>query len=107
MLRLLPFVGAAAAEIAGCYAFWMWWRLGRSAWWAVPGTLSLIAFAWLLALVDTDAAGRAFAAYGGLYIAASLVWLGLVEGVRPDPWDLAGGAVCLAGAAIIMWAPRG
>jgi small multidrug resistance family-3 protein len=107
MLRLLPYLGAAAAEIAGCYAFWMWLRLGRSAWWAVPGTVSLVAFAWLLTLVDTDAAGRAFAAYGGLYIVASLVWLRLVEGARPDLWDLAGGAVCLAGAAIIVWAPRG
>jgi small multidrug resistance family-3 protein len=107
MHRLLPYIGAAAAEIAGCYAFWMWLRLGRSAWWTVPGTVSLIVFAWLLTLVDTGAAGRAFAAYGGLYIVASLVWLRLVEGVRPDVWDLAGGVVCLAGAAIIVWAPRG
>ncbi|TIU59364.1 MAG: hypothetical protein E5W25_33105, partial [Mesorhizobium sp.] len=60
----------------------------------------------LLALVDTSAAGRAYAAYGGIYIAASLGWLWLVEGVRPDRWDLAGAAICIAGASVILLAPR-
>lgn len=101
------FIAAALAEIAGCFAFWAWWRLAASPLWLIPGVLSLIAFGWLLALVDSDAAGRAYAAYGGIYICASLAWLRLAEGVRPDRWDLTGAAICLAGAAVILFAPRG
>lgn len=100
------FAGAAMAEIAGCFAFWMWLRLDRSALWIVPGVASLAAFAFLLSLVDAPAAGRTFAAYGGVYIAASLVWLRFAEGFAPDRWDLIGAAVCLTGAAIIIAAPR-
>lgn len=70
----LVYVGAALAEIAGCFAFWAWLRLGRSMLWALPGTVSLVAFAMLLTLVDTPAAGRAYAAYGGVHVAASLGW---------------------------------
>jgi len=98
---------AALAEIAGCFAFWAWLRLDRSPLWLIPGVASLIAFAWLLTLVPTDAAGRAFAAYGGVYICASLAWMALVEKSPPDRWDLIGGAVCLIGAGIILLAPRG
>lgn len=76
-------------------------------WWLVPGLVSLGMFAWLLTLVDSAHAGRAYAAYGGVYIAASLGWLWAVEGARPDRWDLIGAAVCLAGAAIILFGPRG
>jgi len=101
------FALAAVAEIAGCFAFWAWLRLGKSAWWLLPGVASLIAFAWLLTLVDVPAAGRTYAAYGGIYIAASLAWLWLAEGVRPDRWDVAGAAICLAGASMILLAPRG
>lgn len=97
---------AAAAEIAGCFAFWAWLRLGRTAVLLVPGIASLIAFAWLLTQVEADAAGRAFAAYGGVYIVASLVWLWLVEGLEPDRWDLAGSVLCLAGAMLIVAGPR-
>ena len=82
----LAFIIAAVAEIAGCYAFWAHVRLGRSAWWLGPGVLSLILFAFALTFVQADAAGRAYAAYGGIYIAASIVWLWSVEGVRPDRW---------------------
>ena len=96
----------ALAEIAGCFAVWAWMRLGASALWLVPGLASLAAFAWLLTLAPSDAAGRAYAAYGGVYIAASLVWLWAVEGQRPDGWDVTGAAVCLLGAAIILFAPR-
>ena len=71
------------------------------------GVAALIAFAWLLTLVPTDAAGRAFAAYGGVYICASLVWMRLVEKASPDRWDLIGGTACLIGAAIILFGPRG
>lgn len=101
------YAAAALAEIAGCFAFWAWWRLDKSALWLIPGVISLIAFAWLLTLVEANAAGRAYAAYGGIYIAASLGWLWLAEGVRPDRWDIIGAAVCIAGASIILLAPRG
>lgn len=102
----LVFVGAALAEIAGCFAFWAWLRLGKPAWWLVPGCASLVLFAWLLTLVDSDAAGRAYAAYGGIYITSALLWLWIVEGVRPDRWDLGGVALCLAGAAVILFGPH-
>lgn len=102
----LAYIGAALAEIAGCFAFWAWLRLGKSVWWLLPGTGSLLLFAYLLTLVDAGAAGRAYAAYGGVYIAASLAWLWAVEGVRPDRWDLAGAAICLLGAAVIIAGPR-
>ena len=97
---------AALAEIAGCYAFWAWLKLDRSPLWLVPGMMSLAAFAWLLTLVPSDAAGRAFAAYGGVYIVASLAWMWTVERVSPDRYDLAGAALCLAGATVILFAPR-
>jgi small multidrug resistance family-3 protein len=103
----IVYLAAALAEIAGCFAFWAWLRLDRSAWWLAPGIGSLCLFAYLLTLVDSDQAGRAYAAYGGVYIAAALLWLWAMEGVRPDRWDLAGAAVCLIGAAIILWGPRG
>jgi small multidrug resistance family-3 protein len=94
------YVGAAIAEIAGCFAFWAWLRLDKSPWWLIPGTASLLLFAYLLTLVDSPAAGRTYAAYGGIYITASLAWLWGVEGLRPDRCDVTGTALCLAGAAI-------
>lgn len=103
---LAVFVAAALAEIAGCFSFWAWWRLGQPALWLVPGALCLALFAFLLAQVDSEAAGRAYAAYGGIYICASLFWLWAAEGVRPDRFDLAGAAICLLGAAIILLGPR-
>jgi small multidrug resistance family-3 protein len=107
MKLVLIYPLAALAEIAGCFAFWAWLKLDRSPLWLIPGVASLIAFAWLLTLVPTDAAGRAFAAYGGVYICASLAWMALVEKSPPDRWDLIGGAVCLIGAGIILFVPRG
>jgi small multidrug resistance family-3 protein len=97
---------AALAEIAGCFAFWAWLRLSKSVWWLVPGCASLVLFAWLLTLVDTSQAGRAYAAYGGIYITSALLWLWLAEGVRPDRWDMAGAALCLIGAGVILLAPH-
>ena len=94
------YIGAAVAEIAGCFAFWAYFRLGRS-------VFSLVLFAFLLTRVDSDFAGRAYAAYGGVYIAASILWLWLIESRTPDRWDLVGAAICLLGAAIILWGPRG
>jgi small multidrug resistance family-3 protein len=107
MPAALAYPLAALAEIAGCFAIWAWWRLGASALWLIPGAAALFAFGWILTLAPSDFAGRAYAAYGGVYIAASLVWLWTVEGRRPDAWDLTGAAICLAGAAVILLAPRG
>jgi small multidrug resistance family-3 protein len=100
------YAAAALAEIAGCFAFWAWLRLDRSALWLFPGVLALALFALLLTRIDVAFAGRAYAAYGGVYIAASLFWLWLVEGTRPDRWDLTGALVCLLGAGIILFGPR-
>lgn len=107
MLTSFAWYGLAAlAEIAGCFAFWSWLRLGRSALWLVPGLLALMLFAWALTRVDADFAGRAYAAYGGVYIAASLGWLWMVEGTRPDRFDLGGAALCLMGAVMILLGRR-
>ena len=102
----LLYPAAALAEIAGCFAVWAWWRMGASPLWLIPGIASLAAFAFLLALVPADHAGRAFAAYGGVYISASILWGWLAEGARPDRWDLGGGLICLIGAALILAGPR-
>ncbi len=107
MRTFLIYAGAAAAEIAGCYAVWAWLRLDRSVLWLIPGMAALLAFAWLLTLSEASLAGRAYAAYGGVYIAASLTWLWAVEGTAPDRWDLIGAAICLMGAGVILFGPRG
>lgn len=105
-MKALIYICAALAEIAGCFAFWAWLRMGKSSLWLAPGVVSLILFAWLLTRVDSDAAGRAYAAYGGIYICASLAWLWTVEGVRPDRSDVGGAALCLIGTCIILLGPR-
>lgn len=106
MQTIAAYIGAAIAEIAGCFAFWAWLRLDKTFWWILPGIAALVLFAFLLTLVDSIAAGRAYATYGGVYIASSLAWLWLIEGVKPDRWDIIGAGVCLIGAAIIIAAPR-
>jgi small multidrug resistance family-3 protein len=95
------FVATALAEIIGCYLPYLWLKKEGSPWLLVPASLSLAAFAWLLTLHPT-AAGRVYAAYGGVYIAVAILWLWLMDGQRPTPWDLAGAAVCILGMAIIM-----
>ncbi len=102
----LVYIAAALAEIAGCFSFWIWLREGKPIWWIAPGIGALALFAWLLTLVDTPSAGRAYAAYGGVYIAAALAWLWAVEGVRPDRWDVVGACICVVGAGVILFAPR-
>ena len=106
MKSVALYIGAAIAEIAGCFAFWAWLRLDKSALWVIPGLVALALFAFLLTKVDSLFAGRAYAAYGGIYIAASLGWLWAVEGARPDRWDAAGAVICLIGAAVILFGPR-
>ncbi len=103
----MVYVLAAFAEIGGCFAFWAWLRLGQSPWWVLPGLALLAGFAWLLTLAPAAAAGRAYAAYGGVYVVASLLWLTVVERQLPDRWDLVGGAIVLGGAAVILFGPRG
>jgi small multidrug resistance family-3 protein len=99
------FALTALAEIVGCYLPYLWLRQGKSIWLLLPAALSLALFAWLLSLHPT-ASGRVYAAYGGVYVGAALVWLWLVDGVRPSHWDLLGAGVALLGMFIIMFAPR-
>ena len=96
------FALAAVFEIAGCFAFWLWLRRGAAPYVAVLGIASLVAFAVALTRVDSVFAGRAYAAYGGIYIAASLIWLWLVEGQRPTLTDLMGSALAIVGALVIL-----
>lgn len=106
MKTILIYVLAAVFEIAGCFAFWAWLRLEKSPFWAVGGLILLAGFAYLLTLSEARFAGRAFAAYGGVYIVSSLVWLASVEKTLPDRWDYIGAALCLAGAGVILLGPR-
>lgn len=106
MRTLALYVLTAFAEIVGCYLPWLWLRQGGSAWLLLPAAASLGLFAWLLTL-HPDASGRVYAAYGGVYVCAALLWLWWVDGVRPSTWDVVGAAVCLCGMAIIALAPRG
>ena len=105
MTTLGLYLLTALAEIVGCYLPWLWLRKGGSVWLLVPAAASLVLFAWLLTL-HPSASGRVYAAYGGVYVCVALVWLWLVDGVRPGTWDLLGGVVTLAGMAIIVFAPR-
>jgi small multidrug resistance family-3 protein len=105
MKTFLLYVVTAIAEIVGCYLPWLWLRQDRSAWLLVPGAIALALFAWLLTL-HPAAAGRVYAAYGGVYISVAIVWLWLVDGMRPTPWDIAGVVVALAGMGLIAFQPR-
>lgn len=107
MTSVLWYLLAALSEIGGCFAFWAWLRMHKSPLWLIPGLVSLIVFASALTRIETEHAGRAYAAYGGVYILASLLWLWAVEGAVPDRWDTLGASICLAGAAVILFGPRG
>ena len=106
-MTYLIYASAAVFEIAGCFAFWAWLKLEKPIGWLAPGMVSLALFAWLLTLVPSEAAGRTYAAYGGIYILASLLWLWLVEARVPDRYDVGGALICLAGASVILFGPRG
>jgi small multidrug resistance family-3 protein len=99
------FVITAVAEIVGCYLPYLWLKKNGPAWLLIPAMASLALFAWLLTLHPT-AAGRVYAAYGGVYVAVAIVWLWLVDGNRPTAWDLIGAAIAVTGMAIIMLGPR-
>ena len=98
-------IATAVAEIVGCYLPYLWLQNRAPVWVLIPAALSLALFAWMLTLHPT-AAGRVYAAYGGVYIATALLWLWLVDGERPHLWDIIGAGVALSGMAIIMFAPR-
>lgn len=102
MKSLLYYTIAAAAEILGCFSFWSWLRLDKSILYLIPGTVSLCLFAYLLTFIETDFSGRAYAAYGGVYIIASLLWMWVAEGNVPNKYDAIGGLVCLLGVVIIL-----
>ena len=105
-LRTLAlFVATALAEIVGCYLPYLWLRQGKSAWLLLPAVASLALFAWLLTL-HPQAAGRVYAAYGGVYVAVALAWLWWADGVRPTPADWLGVGLCLAGMLVIMLGSR-
>lgn len=105
MKTLLLYIVTAIAEIAGCYLPYLWLVKGATVWLLVPAAVSLGLFAWLLTLHEA-AAGRVYAAYGGVYIVVALAWLWGVDGIRPTPWDVAGVAVSLAGMGLIAFQPR-
>jgi len=98
------FALTAIAEIVGCYLPYLWLKKGASAWLLLPAALSLASFVWLLTL-HPHAAGRVYAAYGGVYVSVAILWLWLIEAVRPTAWDMAGMATILAGMAVIMLGP--
>jgi small multidrug resistance family-3 protein len=103
---LMLFFATAVAEIIGCYLPWLWLRRGGTPWLLLPAAVALAVFVWLLSL-HPHAAGRVYAAYGGVYVAVAIGWLWLVDGLRPDRWDVAGSLVALTGMAIIYFGPRG
>ena len=105
MKTLALFLATALAEIVGCYLPWLWLRQGKPVWLLLPAAVSLALFAWLLTLHPT-AAGRTYAAYGGMYIAVALLWLRFVDGVALTRWDLTGAALALVGMAVIGLQPR-
>ena len=106
MISFAFYAIAAVAEIIGCFAFWAWLRLDKSVYWILPGIVSLIVFAVLLTRINSMFAGRTFAAYGGVYIVASLLWLWIIEGQRLDKWDILGAIICIAGAVLILFGHR-
>jgi small multidrug resistance family-3 protein len=109
MNTAIVYVLASIGEIAGCFSFWAWLRLGKSPLWLLPGMASLALFAYLLTRIDTPTAGRAYAAYGSIYIVSSICWLWArrgLEGARPDRWDVVGASVAIVGAGIILFGIR-
>ncbi|MCX8069614.1 MAG: YnfA family protein [Thermodesulfovibrionales bacterium] len=99
------FIITAIAEILGCYLPYLWLKQGKPMWLLLPAGISLALFAWLLTLHPT-AAGRVYAAYGGVYIMVAVFWLWFVDGIKPTIWDIVGSFVAILGMAIIMFAPK-
>jgi len=106
MSTLALFVVTALAEIIGCYLPYTYLRHDKPSWVLLPAAASLGAFAWLLTLHQTGAAGRIYAAYGGVYVSVAVGWMWWIEEVRPDRWDLLGVTFTLLGMTIIALAPH-
>jgi small multidrug resistance family-3 protein len=106
MITFLAFVGAALTEIAGCFTFWAWLKLDKSILWLIPGSFSLLAFAYLLTFVESEYAGRSYAGYGAIYIFSSIIWMWVVEKNVPDKFDIIGLIICFIGAGIILLSTR-
>ncbi|MBF8756172.1 YnfA family protein [Pseudomonas guariconensis] len=106
MINYFWFFIAALFEISGCYAFYLWLRIGKSIWWVAVALTCLTIFGLILTRVEAAYAGRAYAAYGGIYIVSSLLWLALVEQVRPMVSDWLGALLCVMGATLIVFGPR-
>ena len=102
---IILFIVTAIAEIVGCYLPYLWLKQDKSAWLLVPAAISLVLFAWLLSLHPT-AAGRVYAAYGGVYIFVAIIWLWIVDGVTPTTWDIVGSLVTITGMTLIMFSSR-
>jgi small multidrug resistance family-3 protein len=102
---LVLFIATALAEIVGCYLPYLWMKKAGSPWLLVPAAVSLTLFVWLLTL-HPAAAGRVYAAYGGIYVCVAIFWLSFVDGIKPTPWDFIGVLICVAGMMVIMLGPR-
>jgi small multidrug resistance family-3 protein len=100
------FVLAAIAEIGGAWLIWQGWREHRGVLWIAGGIVALGAYGFVATFQPDPNFGRILAAYGGIFVAGSLAWGVLVDGFRPDRWDLLGASICLAGVGVIMYAPR-
>jgi small multidrug resistance family-3 protein len=101
------FVLAAVAEIGGAWLVWQGWREHRGLWWVAAGVIALGAYGFVATFQPDPNFGRILAAYGGVFVAGSLAWGVVVDGFRPDRYDLAGAVICLLGVGVIMYAPRG
>jgi len=101
------FVVAAIAEIGGAWLVWQGVRDHRGWLWALGGVLALGAYGFVATLQPDAHFGRILAAYGGIFVAGSLLWGAIVDGYRPDRFDVLGAVICLAGVAVIMYVPRG
>lgn len=106
MRNIIIYIAAAFFEIFGCFAFWNYFKLQKTGFWLAWGVISLMVFAYLLTRIQVDFAGKAYAIYGGIYIAASVLWLYYFERQVPDKWDLMGAGICVIGALIILFMPR-
>ncbi|MGW3896324.1 YnfA family protein [Micromonospora profundi] len=104
---LVLFALAALAEIGGAWLVWQGWREQRGLWWIVAGVVALGCYGFVATFQPDANFGRILAAYGGVFVAGSLGWAMVVDGFRPDRWDVTGAVLCLLGVAVIMYAPRG
>ncbi|MEH1029587.1 YnfA family protein [Micromonospora sp. DT68] len=104
---LVLFALAALAEIGGAWLVWQGWREQRGLWWIAAGVVALGCYGFVATFQPDANFGRILAAYGGVFVAGSLGWAMVVDGFRPDRWDVTGAVLCLLGVAVIMYAPRG